>query len=72
MPPILAVLFGLIVSATTRLNATVLGQPVSVPALWLIAAAVVLALAVLVLWLLCSAVCDGGFLQLRPRRVNAP
>ena len=40
------------------------------PVLWLIAAAVVLALAALVLWLLRSAVRDDGFLHLRPRTVN--
>jgi hypothetical protein len=46
------VLLGLVVSARTRLNAVVLGQPVSVPVLWLVAAAVVLALAAVVLVLL--------------------
>jgi hypothetical protein len=45
-------LLALIVSARTRLTATVLGQPVSVPLLWLIAATIVLALAALVLVLL--------------------
>lgn len=60
----------LVVTAQTRLTATVLGQPVSVPALWLVALAVVLALAALVLWLIRSAVRDGGFLHLQPRMVN--
>lgn len=45
-------LLALIVSARTRLTATVLGQPVSCPVLWLVAAAMVLALAALVLVLL--------------------
>lgn len=42
-------LLGLIVSARTRLSAVVLGQPVSMPVLWLIAAIMVLALFVAVL-----------------------
>ena len=62
-----ALALSLVVSARTRLNATVLGQPVSVPVLWLVAAAVVLAMAALVLWLIRSAVRDGGFWRLRPR-----
>jgi len=48
----------------------VLGQPVSVPVLWLVAAAVVLILAALVLYLLRSILRDGGLL-LRPRTVGA-
>jgi len=64
------VLTVLVVSARTRLNAVILGQPVSMPVLWLIAAAVALTLAALVLWLLRSAVRDGGFLFLRPRMVT--
>ncbi|MGH3194192.1 MAG: hypothetical protein ACRDPY_42245 [Streptosporangiaceae bacterium] len=62
-------LLALIVSARTRLTATVLGQPVSIPALWLIAAAVVLALAAMVLWLVRSILRDGG-LWIAPRRVG--
>lgn len=68
---LLVVLAVLVVSARTRLNAVVLGQPVSVPVLWLIAAAVVFALAVAVLWLLRGAVRDGGWLRLRPVVMNA-
>jgi hypothetical protein len=45
-------------------------QPVSVPVLGLVVLAVVLALAALVLWLLRSAVRDGGFWWLRPRVVS--
>lgn len=65
---LLVVLAGLIVSARTRVNAAVLGQPVSVPVLWLVFAAVVLLLAALVLVLLRLLVRDG--LRLRPRMVN--
>jgi len=61
-------LLGLIVSARTRLNAVVVGQPVSVPVLWLVFAAVVLALAALVLVLARLLVRDG--LRLRPRVVT--
>lgn len=39
------VLLGLVVSARTRLSAVVAGQPVSVPVLWLVFAAVVVAVA---------------------------
>ncbi len=52
----------LVTSARTRY--------MGVPVLWLIAAAVVLALAVLVLWLLRTAFRDGGWLRLRPVAVN--
>jgi len=61
---------GLLVSAQARLNAVILGQPVSVPVLGIVALAVVLLLAALVLWLLRSAVRDGGFWWLRPRTVR--
>jgi hypothetical protein len=64
------VLLGLIVSARTRLTMTMHGAAVSVPVLWLVAAALVLALAAVVLWLLCTAVRDGGFWRLRPRVVT--
>jgi len=67
---IVLVLLGLVVSARTPLTVTVLGQAASVPVLWLVAAAVVLALAALVLWLVRSAVRDGGFLRLYPRMVS--
>ncbi len=62
---------GLVVSAQARLSAVILGQPVSVPVLGLVALAVVLALAALVLRLIRSAVRDGGFSWLlRPRGVS--
>jgi hypothetical protein len=61
-------LLGLIVSARIRLSAVVLGQPVSVPLLGLVAAILVLALAATVLWLLRSILRDG--LRLRPRPVT--
>jgi hypothetical protein len=64
---LLAVLAALIVSARTGLNATVLGQPVSMPVLWLVFAAVVLLLAAAVLVLLRLLIRDG--LRLRPRMV---
>jgi len=51
---------GLAVSAQARLNAVILGQPVSVPVLGIVTLALVLPLAALVLWLLRSAVRDGG------------
>jgi len=54
----------LIVSAFAKLHAVVLGQPVTVPALWLVALAVVLALAIMLLWLIRVMVRDG--LRLRP------
>jgi len=67
--PLLLVLafVSLAVSAQARLSAVILGQPVSVPVLWLIAAAVVLILAAAVLYLLRSLIRDG--LNLRPRTV---
>jgi len=70
--PLLLVLAfaGLVVSARARISAVILGQPVSVPVLGLVALALVLALAALVLWLIRAAVRDGGFLRLRPRVVT--
>ncbi len=72
MNPLLLVLAfaGLLASAQARLNAVVLGQPVSVPVLGIVALAVVLLLAAAVLYLLQSAFRDGGFLRLRPRVVT--
>jgi hypothetical protein len=64
-------LLGLIVSARTRLTLSVHGAAVSVPVLWLVAAAVVLTLAALVLWLMRAAARDGGFWRLRPRTVTS-
>ncbi len=66
---LLLAFLALLVSARTRLTATVVGQPVAVPVLWLVAAAVVLALAAAVLYLLRS-ILRGGGLLLRPRVVN--
>jgi hypothetical protein len=60
-----AALLTLIVSARTHLTLTVLGEPVVIPVLWLIAAAVVLVLAALVLILIRCGVRDG-WLHLRP------
>jgi hypothetical protein len=65
------VLLGLIVSARTRLTMTVHGTAVSVPVLWLVAAAIVLVLAAAVLYLARAAIRDGGFWRLRPRAVTA-
>jgi hypothetical protein len=63
------VLLGLIVSAKTRLSGVILGQPVSVPVLGIVAAVLPLALTVLVLVLLRLLLRDG--LGLRPRPVTA-
>ena len=66
--PVLIVV-GVVASACTRLNATVAGRPVSVPCIGILAVALVLALAVAVLWLLRSMARDGwpGW---RPRKVT--
>ncbi len=71
MNPLLLVLAfaGLLASAQARLNAVILGQPVSVPVLGIVALAVVLLLAAAVLYLLRSIARDVGLL-LRPRVVN--
>ena len=53
-----------------KLNAVVLGQPISVPYLGIIAAVVALVLTALVLYLVRSILRDGGLL-LRPRMVGA-
>jgi len=55
---------GIVVSAQTRLNAVVLGQPVSIPVLWLVFAVLVLAVFAVVLVLLRLLIRDG--LRLRP------
>lgn len=47
--------------ARTHMTATLGGAHLTVPALWLLAAAVVLALAFGVLWLVRSMVRDGGW-----------
>jgi hypothetical protein len=69
-PPlqVLLVVAGVITSAFTRLNAVILGRAVSVPWLGVVAAAVVLLLAVAVLWLVRQLLRDG--LRLRPRVVQ--
>ena len=62
------VLLGLVASARIRLSGVIFGQQVSVPLLWLVFAAVVLALAAVVLVLLRLLIRDG--LSLRPVKVN--
>lgn len=57
---------GLAVSAQTRLNAVILGRPVSIPVLGLVAAVIMLALAAAVLVLLRMVVRDW------PRARTAP
>jgi hypothetical protein len=64
MKAALLVVLALAVTARTRLTGTVLGQPVSVPVLWLIAAAEVLALAAALLWL-AFIIWRDGWLSLR-------
>lgn len=61
-------LLGLVASARVRLSGIILGQPVSVPLLGLVAVVVVLVLTVMVLWLVRCLLRDG--LRLRPRAVN--
>ena len=60
---------GLIVSAVTRLNVVVLGRPVSVPWLGIVAVVLVLTLVALILHITRVLVKDGG-LRLRPRVVQ--
>ena len=67
VPGAVLIVIGVIVSAVTKLHAVVLGRPVTVPALWLVALAVVLALAIMLLWLIRVMVRDG--LRLRPAMV---
>ena len=62
--PAAVFLIVLIVSALTKLHAVILGQPVTVPALWLVLAAVVLALVIMLLVMIRLMVRDG--LRLRP------
>ena len=47
----LAILIALIVSAVTKMHAVIFGQPVTISALWLAGAVIVLILAALVLYL---------------------
>ena len=65
-----AFLATLLMSARTRLTAVIAGQPVSIPVLWLVAAAILLLLAAAILWLLHSIAMDGGFRR-PPRTVGA-
>lgn len=65
----LAVL-GLIASTWTRINAVILGLPVSVPVIGVIALILVLVLAVAVLWLLRALIRDGLRLSPHPRTVT--
>jgi hypothetical protein len=53
------------VSARMRLSAVILGHPVSVPLLGLVAVILVLALAAVVLWLLRAILRDGLRVRLR-------
>ena len=62
-------LAGLIASACTKLNAVVLGRPVSVPLLLLVAAGVLLTLTVAVLLLLRSVMRPGFRSSPYPRTV---
>ena len=57
---------GLIVSARTRLDAVILGRPLSVPWLGIVAAVVILGLVALILHIVRVLVEDGA-LRLRPR-----
>jgi hypothetical protein len=61
-------LLGLVVSARIRLTGIVLGQPVSIPVLGIVALVLALGLAAVVLVLLRLLVRDG--LRLRPRPVT--
>ena len=62
--PVLVVL-GVIVSGCTKLNAVILGKPVSISPLLLIAIAVILALAIGLLWVLRDILRDGW--RMRPK-----
>ena len=64
--PVLVVV-SLIVSAYTKLNAVILGRPVSVPLLGLIFATVLLTLAVVLAWIVRTLIRDGLRLSPYPR-----
>ena len=68
--PLLAVL-GLIASAWTRINAVILGRPVSVPVIGILALAVVLTLTVAVLLLLRSVMRPGFRSSPHPRTATS-
>lgn len=57
--PIVIAIIGLFWSSTVKLHAAILGAQFTIPVLWLIAAAVVLAITAAVLWLLRSLIRDG-------------
>jgi len=59
VPVPVLIVAGLIISGCTRLNAVILGRPVSVPLLLLVAAGVLLTLAVAALLLLRSVLREG-------------
>jgi hypothetical protein len=63
LPAVLAII-GLIVSANTKMHAVIAGMPVTVPVLWLLAAAMVLGLTAAVLFLIRTILRDG--LRVRP------
>jgi hypothetical protein len=65
----LAVVVIVIASAYARVNAVLLGQPVSVPVIGIVALAVVLLLVAAVLYLIRTIVRDSG-LFVRPRVVK--
>ena len=70
IPALLLVFFALAASAHARLNAVILGQPVSVPWLGVALAVLLLALAAAVLWLIRSLLRDGP--RLRPHLRTVP
>lgn len=57
----IAAVLGILTAAHTKATATIGGTHLAVPLLWLLAAAVVLALAFGVLWLVRSMARDGGW-----------
>ena len=66
---ILVALFALIASTWTRINAVILGRPVSVPVIGVIALLMALALVVAALWLLRSVMRPGFRSSPHPRTV---
>ena len=70
VPALLLVFFGLAASAHARLNAVILGQPISVPWLGVVLGVLLLALAAGVLWLIRSLLQEG--LRLRPHLRTVP
>ena len=57
---IIVAVVGLFVSANTKLHAVILGQPVTIPVLWLVAATALLAVLAVILWLLRGIAREGG------------